>query len=129
MPKIKFNSFPKVLIKNTLNTCFIFHPCGEHFRNRSLGGHPKCQNFSSDIFCPRLTGDFQNIFLISFFHISYAWFILRIAATDSDEGSNAELEYSILSWSPPIAKKFFELEKYSGRLINTISLARQQFDE
>ena len=64
-----------------------------------------------------------------FSHFLFKILFLRIAATDSDEGSNAELEYSILSWSPPIAKKFFELEKYSGRLINTFSLARQQFDE
>ena len=64
-----------------------------------------------------------------FSHFLFKILFLRIAATDSDEGSNAELEYSILSWSPPIAKKFFELEKYSGRLINRFSLARQQFDE
>ena len=44
--------------------------------------------------------------------------LFRVYAEDADNGNNAELEYSIIDFDPPIAKNFFEIEKYSGRVIS-----------
>ena len=54
--------------------------------------------------------------------------ILRVYAEDADHGHNAELEYNIIDYEPPIAKNLFKIEQYSGRIINTKPLKGHQLE-
>lgn len=51
-----------------------------------------------------------------------------VYAEDADHGHNAELEYAIIGYEPPVAKNFIEIEQYSGRIVSTKPLKGAQLE-
>ncbi|XP_031467309.1 protocadherin alpha-6-like, partial [Phasianus colchicus] len=43
-------------------------------------------------------------------------FLVRVNATDLDEGTNCNISYSLTNFFPPDAKDMFEIEKNSGEI-------------